>query len=434
MKPAISLQSQLIKSSILSSVLAGMLALLVFLGLSVYHTMQIHDEIMDEVADMLVISDITSQAGSQIDEISEEFAIQYRLQSQDFSLVTSPDFHFQDLQPEPDYGVIWAEGQFWRSYVLDENDMQAQVYQPLSLRIQDLAEPVLWFAAILLLLWLLQWGLVHFSIQRQFKSLVLLSKDIGQKNAQDLSPIDTPEPEFRELQPILKQLNQLLARLDQSLHAEQRFTADASHELRSPLSAIQMRLQVLKRKYQDQSQLAQDLQPIQNDVTRSTQVLENLLLLARLDPSQAQNLPKSRCDLQQITLEVLEALLPFIEEKHIVLDLRLDECWVEGNRELLFTCIRNLVDNAVRYSPNAAVVNIHIAPLQKTVWISNQGEQLEPEVLARLGERFYRALGTKNSGSGLGISICQKIMDLHNGHLSFAAADTGGLIVQMKLI
>lgn len=433
MKKAISLQRQLIKSSVTSSVVAGALALLVFLGLSIYHTMQIHDEIMDEVADMLVISDISSQAGSQIDEISEEFSIQYALMTGNFTLVTSPEFDFVHVDPESNYGVLWQDGQLWRSYVLDENGMQVQIYQPIALRMHDLIKPFLWFGAILMLLWLLQWALVRIAIQRQFKSLILLSKRIGQKNAQDLTPIQTPEPEFRELQPILKQLNQLLGRLDQSLHAEQRFTADASHELRSPLSAIHMRLQVLKRKYQDQA-LAQDLQPIQNDVARSTQILENLLLLARLDPNQAQSLPKSRCNLHDITLEVLEALLPFIEEKNIVLDMKLHELWIEGNRQLLFTCIRNLVDNAVRYSPLGAVVSLEIDPLQKTICIRNQGDVIEPEVLARLGERFYRALGTKTHGSGLGLSICQKILALHQAALHFSANPEGGLnaIIQLS--
>ena len=94
------------------------------------------------------------------------------------------------------------------------------------------------------------------------------------------------------MQPIIRQLNAMLSRLEKSLAAEQRFTADASHELRSPLSAIQMRLQVLKRKYQEDAQLRQALQMIQNDVNRGTQILENLLLLARLDPEHAEQLPK----------------------------------------------------------------------------------------------------------------------------------------------
>ncbi len=432
MKKVPSLQGQLIKSSMASSMLAGMVALLILCALSLYHTMHIHDEIMDEVADMLVMSDISQQHGNQIDELSEEFAIEYALANSELSLVTSAHFAFDDRLPETDYAIFWHQGQLWRSYVLEENGMQAQIYQPMSVRFVDLASSVAAFSGILILLWLLQWGLVRLAIQRQFKSLIALSQHIEQKSAQDLTPIAPLGTEFLELQPIVNQLNQLLARLDQSLHAEQRFTADASHELRSPLSAIQMRLQVLKRKYQDQSAWVQDLQPIQNDVARSTQILENLLLLARLDPSQSDALVKSACDVQTITIEVLDALFPFIEEKQIILDLALEEMGVEGNRELLFTCIRNLIDNAVRYSPYAANLKIAINPSAKTLSIINTGEYVEGEVLARLGERFYRALGTKSTGSGLGISICQKIIALHQANLTLHANPTGGLTASIQ--
>ena len=105
---------------------------------------------------------------------------------------------------------------------------------------------------------------------------------------------------------------------------------------------------------------------------------------------------------------------------------------VEGNRELLFTCIRNLIDNAVRYSPDAASLKIAINPSAKTLSIINTGEYVEGEVLARLGERFYRALGTKSTGSGLGISICQKIIALHQANLTFQANPTGGLTASIQ--
>jgi two-component system, OmpR family, sensor histidine kinase QseC len=431
MKKVVSLQRQLIKSSVFSSIGAGILAFGVFLVLSVYNTMQIHDEIMDEVADMLLMSDITRQAGRHIDEISEEFSIQYVLKAENFVFVHSTPFDFSPITPPHAYALLWQHGQLWRSYSINENGMQAQIYQPLWMRVQDLAQPLAWFVGILNLLWLLQWLLVRFAIQRQFNSLQLLSQGIQKKHAQDLTPISAPQIEFLELQPLLNQLNQLLGRLDQSLHAEQRFTADASHELRSPLSAIQMRLQVLKRKYQDQVQLAQDLQPIQNDVTRSIQTLENLLLLARLDPSQADSLPKQACNLHEISIEVLETLLPWIEEKNLVLQLTLHEFWIEGHRELLYSALRNVLDNAVRYSPVGGTIDMVMNVAQKTLSISNQGDVLEAEVLARLGERFYRVLGTQSTGSGLGISICKKIMHLHAADIHFIARPQGGLTAQM---
>ena len=144
------------------------------------------------------------------------------------------------------------------------------------------------------------------------------------------------------------QLNQLLERLKQSLVAEQRFTADASHELRSPLSAIQMRLQVLKRKYPD---LAQDLVSIQNDVSRGTQVLENLLLLARLDPTNTSQLPKTEIDVQLVVKEVIQALQPFALEKNIQIQTELSpDLYIMANEKLIFSCLRNLVDNAIRYA------------------------------------------------------------------------------------
>jgi Signal transduction histidine kinase len=114
-------------------------------------------------------------------------------------------------------------------------------------RLRETLQSVLGYAGILLIVWLIQWLLLHILIKRQLKVLQLFSKQIAEKNVDDLQAIVLPEPVLQELEPIQTQLNFLLSRLDQALEAEQRFTSDASHELRSPLSAIQMRLQVLKR-------------------------------------------------------------------------------------------------------------------------------------------------------------------------------------------
>jgi two-component system sensor histidine kinase QseC len=226
----------------------------------------------------------------------------------------------------------------------------------------------------------------------------------------------------------------MLGRLEKSLAAEQRFTADASHELRSPLSAIQMRLQVLKRKYQDDAQLPQALQLIQNDVNRGTQVLENLLLLARLDPERTGQLATQTINLKNLVQEALQALQPFAEEKDIHWNLKLEDAVIEANPELIFSCIRNLVDNAIRYTPQQGQVEIRtvIEQHQIQLLIENSGEGIADEVLERLGERFYRALGTRTQGSGLGLSICQKIMALHAAKIDYAPSDLGGLKVSLS--
>ena len=105
-----------------------------------------------------------------------------------------------------------------------------------------------------------------------------------------------------------------------------------------------MRSQVLMRKYQDHPQLPEDLRQIQHDVKRGTQVLENLLLLARLDPSNPADLPKADIDLADVMFEVLQALAPFIQQKNIQLTVDVPSSPLWANSELLFTCLRNLVD------------------------------------------------------------------------------------------
>ena len=439
MSHAVSLQSKLIRTSLFSSILAGILALLLFIAISVYQTMQVQDQIMDEIADMLLISDLTSNSGQQLDELSDEFDIQYQLKDQRQVLTESKDFHVENQYSKlksksaEGYHYIWQDHQLWRMYQAEDSElnMSVLVLQPLGERFKDLVHSVLSYGLILSLLWLVQWLILHFSVKRQFKAVHQLSREISAKNAEDLTLIQQQIPELKELQPIVWQLNQLLQRLEQSLLAEQRFTADASHELRSPLSAIQMRLQVLKRKYPE---LEQDLASIQNDVNRGTQVLENLLLLARLDPANSSQLPKSNVDLKMVTNDALQALQPFAAEKNIQIQTQLVENLVMvANEKLIFSCIRNVLDNAIRYAQKEGHVFIHLQQKYPYIILSieDDGLGVSDEILARLGERFYRALGTKTQGSGLGLSICQKIMQLHAGKIHFSKSEYGGLKVEL---
>ena len=440
MPKTVSLQTKLIKTSLFSSILTGLLALLLFVLISLYQTMQVQDQIMDEIADMLLIADITTHSGQQVDELSDEFDIQYQLKDQQHILTESKEFPLEQqnsklqTQASNGYRYIWQDQQLWRMYSAEDAELKMSVtmLQPVGERFKELAQNVMGYSLVLILLWFMQWLILHFAVKRQFKVIQQLSKNIAEKNADDLAPIQQQVPELKELQPMVLQLNQLLQRLKQSLLAEQRFTADASHELRSPLSAIQMRLQVLKRKYPD---LNQDLASIQNDVSRGTQVLENLLLLARLDPTNTHQLPKIDVNLQAIVCDVIQALQPFALEKNIQITTHIaDDLSIFANEKLIFTCMRNLVDNAIRYAGQGGHVFIDVQQRQQNVvmTIADDGQALTEEILQRLGERFYRALGTKTQGSGLGLSICQKIMQLHAGEIHFSKSGCGGLQVTLQ--
>lgn len=440
MSQAVSLQSKLIKTSLFSSIVAGTLALLLFMAISLYQTMQVQDQIMDEIADMLLISDVTQYAGKPVDELSDEFDIQYQLKDQQHIVTQSTAFTLDQQSSlfnnnaSQGYSLIWQDRQFWRVYRAEDVEltMSVLVLQPIGERFEEAAQNMMGYAFILILIWSIQWLILHFSVKQQFKVIHQLSKEIAEKNADDLAPIQQKIPELKELQPMVLQLNQLLQRLQQSLVAEQRFTADASHELRSPLSAIQMRLQVLKRKYPN---LEQDLLSIQNDVSRGTQVLENLLLLARLDPTNSSQLPKTQVELNIIVQDVLQALQPFSLEKDIQLQTQfVSNSYIFANEKLIFTCIRNLMDNAIRYAQQGGQVCIEMQKNEQNVIITieNDGQHVTEDVLQRLGERFYRALGTRTQGTGLGLSICKKIIELHDGHVQFAQSDYGGLKVVLE--
>ncbi|EXA66208.1 HAMP domain protein [Acinetobacter baumannii 348935] len=435
MKAPISLQSRLIQHAMFSSILAGFLAWLLLLGISSYQAIDLHDDLMEEISELL-LGDVNQAKNTQVDEISEQFDIQYALLLNQQVLTTSIDDELINeipLAQKNGFHFDYENGHFIRILIAEDQDLKVKVVQPLSVRFDELWQTTLGFAGILFILWILQWLILRFAIKRQLKPLNKISREIGSKSALDLSPVQSPDPEITELQPIVRQLNAMLSRLEKSLAAEQRFTADASHELRSPLSAIQMRLQVLKRKYQEDAQLRQALQMIQNDVNRGTQILENLLLLARLDPEHAEQLPKQQVNLKVLVQDVLQALQPFAQEKEIHWNLKLEDAVIEANAELIFSCIRNLVDNAIRYTPMQGQVEIRtiVESQNLQVVIENSGEGIQADVLQRLGERFYRALGTRTQGSGLGLSICQKIMQLHTAKIDYAPSGLGGLKVSL---
>ncbi|KKC45192.1 ATP-binding protein [Acinetobacter sp. V2] len=438
-----SLQSQLVKTTMWSSVVVGLVALSLLTIFSVYHNMSVQDEIMDEISDTLLVSDLSKHSMKQFDQLSDEFDIQYELLSSGQLLTHSHSYQhelFEQGKLSEGFSYFWFDGQLWRSLAAQQEDSQleVEVFQPMSTRIEEVLKALAGYSGLMVLFWLLQWVIVSWRTEQQLAALNLLSRRIAQKTASNLEPIQDPDV-ITEIQPVIDALNQLLARLQRALVAEQRFTADASHELRSPLSAIQMRLQVLQRKYQHVPELHQDFERIQEDVSRSTKVLENLLLLARLEPNETEQpqLPKTVIDLNYLLARVIETVTLDANAKQMVIETNTlsTETKTFANEELLFIAFRNLFDNAIRYSPNLGSIHVEISQdeQQIKVAIEDTGNGVDDEVLQRLGQRFFRVLGTQQQGSGLGISITRKIIELHNGELRFMHAKQGGLRVEVNL-
>ena len=438
-----SLQSQLVKTTMWSSIVVGLLALSLLTIFSIYHNMSVQDEIMDEISDTLLVSDLSKHSMKQFDELSDEFDIQYELLDTGQVLTHSHTYQhelFEKGNLSEGFSYFWFDGQLWRSLAAQQEDLelQVEVFQPISTRIEEVLKALAGYSGLMVLFWLLQWVIVSWRTEQQLAALNLLSKRIAQKTASNLEPIQEPDV-ITEIQPVIDALNQLLARLQRALVAEQRFTADASHELRSPLSAIQMRLQVLQRKYQHIPELDHDFERIQEDVSRSTKILENLLLLARLEPNETEQLElsKSVVDLNHVLARVIDTVNIDAQAKHMVIETNIlsNETKTFANEELMFIAFRNLFDNAIRYSPALGAIHVELSQYQQKLKISieDTGNGVDDEVLRRLGQRFFRVLGTKQQGSGLGLSITKKIIQLHGGELHFMHASQGGLKVEVIL-
>ena len=324
------------------------------------------------------------------------------------------------------------QGNAWRYlYLHDEHSGRTvAVSQRWKERLSTLTN-ALWvqlaltFLSLPLLLWLIARG-----IRRGLMPLDLLAGELGARNAQSLQPVSEKVP--AETLPLVQSLNALLARVAESLAREQRFTADAAHELRSPLAALKVQAEVLAMS-SDEAEQQHHLGNIHESIDRANRLTEQLLTLARLDPMQA--LPDAQpIDWQRIGHQALQSVNLQAREKRVQLKL---ECACGfgqvfpplGNEVLLQLMLRNLLDNAIRYSPPNSHVTLTLDA--NGLSVCDEGPGIAAEHLPRIRERFYRPPGQSQQGSGLGLSIVERIADLHGLRLDLANADERGLCVHM---
>ena len=324
------------------------------------------------------------------------------------------------------------QGSAWRYlYLHDEHSGRTvAVSQRLKERLSTLTN-ALWvqlaltFLSLPLLLWLIARG-----IRRGLTPLDLLAGELAARNAQSLQPVSEQVP--AETLPLVQSLNALLARVAESLAREQRFTSDAAHELRSPLAALKVHAEVLAMS-SDEAEQQHHLGNIHESIDRANRLTEQLLTLARLDPMQA--LPDAQpIDWQRSAHQALQSVNLQAREKRVQLKL---ECACGfgqvfpplGNEVLLQLMLRNLLDNAIRYSPPNSHVTLTLAA--NGLSVCDEGPGIAAEHLPRIRERFYRLPGQSQQGSGLGLSIVERIADLHGLRLDLVNADERGLCVHM---
>ncbi|HEY2451506.1 MAG TPA: quorum sensing histidine kinase QseC [Scandinavium sp.] len=234
-----------------------------------------------------------------------------------------------------------------------------------------------------------------------------------------------------EVRPLVEALNQLFTRSHDMMMRERRFTSDAAHELRSPLTALKVQTEVAQLSMDDPQSREKALSQLHAGIDRATRLVEQLLTLSRLDSLAELD------DVEQIRLaDLLQSSVMDIyhpaQQAGIELRLHVNASDVtrKGQALLLSLLVRNLLDNAVRYSPRGSTVDVTLNAHDFTV--RDNGPGISADALARIGERFYRPPGQDEPGSGLGLSIVQRIAALHQMTVVFSNAPDGGFVARIN--
>jgi len=319
-----------------------------------------------------------------------------------------------------------GEDGHWRHFSQwsDERTLQVQVSENHHIR-DDLIGHIAWrllfpalFGLPLIGLW------VWLATRHGLASLDGIARQIASRAPQQLQPL-TPASAPEEIRTMLEALNGLFQRVEAALEGERQFTADAAHELRTPLAALQAQLQVALRA-RDDAERARSLGHLQSGLTRASHLVDQMLQLARLDPESGLPNPQP-VDLGTLAESVCADLGPLILDKN--LDFALDAtpgCTVSGQAEWLRVLIRNLVDNAIRYTPPGGQVRVAIerAAGQIRFSVSDSGPGIPAGERDSVLRRFHRLDQGTQPGSGLGLAIVARIAELHGADLELSTAET----------
>jgi two-component system, OmpR family, sensor kinase len=321
----------------------------------------------------------------------------------------------------------------WRVYTLHDRGVSVQIAQPMEVRNRLAAQAALrtmapFVLAVPLLAVLVWWG-----VTRGLRPLESLTADVKSRTAESLAPLpDKRVPS--EIQPVVLALNDLLARLSRALETQRGFIADAAHALRSPLTALSLQLQLAERA-EAPDERAAAFHALREGIDRMTRLVEQLLTLAREEPSGAHE-AREAFDLGTLAADVVGLYAPLAEQKEIDLGLaqRDSDLAIDGEREAVKTLLSNVVDNALRYTPEGGRVDVVAARRESELVaeVTDNGPGIPAEDRERVFDRFYRRAGTDVPGSGLGLAIVRSIAERHGARVELDTGPDGrGLAVRV---
>ena len=335
---------------------------------------------------------------------------------------------FGDLKTSPGFSTVSIDNQKWRVFVLlaPEQDIIIETSERYDIRyeliIQLMSSQILPAVFFIPLLFFIIW----ISVSRAIKPLLELSNDVKQRSSDDFTPIQNQSIAL-EVEPLITALNQLFNRMGDSYQRERQFTDHAAHELRTPLAAMKTQAQVLLRKTKELPEHQDGLNNLLASVERATNLIEQLLSLARI---QNEKFPQIPFNLSELCCEVSADLLPKAQAKNIDLSADIQEHYeICGHQESIAILIRNIIDNAIKYTPAGGEVKIQLH--KSKLIIMDTGVGINNEDKNRVFERFVRVDKTRQIGSGLGLAIVHWIAQAHHFEITLHDHEPQGLEVHI---
>jgi two-component system OmpR family sensor kinase len=332
------------------------------------------------------------------------------------------------------FSNVRARGTTYRVYSLQSRTLVIQVAQDMAARRHMAGTlalrtvgPIALAAPLLMLV-------VWWVVSRSLAPVARVRGQVAARQADDLSPVSEgglPE----EVRPLVHELNLLFERVRRAFEAQKHFVADAAHELRSPLAALKLQVQSLKRA-PDEATRELAVNRLAAGIDRATRLVEQMLALARQEAGASADMAPEPVALQEVARLALSDAIAVAQARHIDIGIAsADAARVRGRPEALRTLLRNLLDNAVKYTPEGGRVDIRIAQQADgtELAVEDSGPGLPAEERERVFDRFYRSGEPQAPGSGLGLAIVKSIADQHGATLDLGSSESlGGLRVRLR--
>ena len=326
------------------------------------------------------------------------------------------------------FRVAEWRGERWKLYIRHTDSHTIQVAQSLNARNAIAEEQALHTVIPLLLFIPVMAFFIPLCVDRGLQALARLSGELAARDSRSLGPLSA-HGQPAEIVPLTQALDTLLLRLGKALDLQRKFIADASHELRTPLATLQIQTQLVEHALgSGREHLA--LADLKSGIKRTSHLIEQLLMTSRLESDNAHP-PRQPLRLDALTREVTIELLPFALARKIDLGMeRIDAATIAGCEYQLRLLLRNLIDNAIRYTPMGGRVDVAVSceAEQVQLRVEDSGPGIAPADRERVFDRFYRCLGHETPGSGLGLAIVKQVVEQHAGHIRLGPGPSlGGL-------